>query len=559
MSRERLGTPLSPGAGLNRLTLCFADADIERDFRLQRAEASRPILRRFIIFMVVLAAVVETGVRHKLAAARAAGVPVPPQLDMSGEGLVVAAGLALVLVLFTLSRRLVPYLHGATAVCMAGLVLVDHFHSLQIPASYALYGTLLNLVVVYVASQLRFALATVLGIATTLLHLGSVCARHRQLLESDAALQLQMGLTAMVLFCTNLLLMFITHQRELLARLAYHRARLLEQRTLELEGALESLKRAELQLVETEKQATVGRLVAGILHEMNTPLGALSSATQTLQRGLERLRRLSGDEASPVAATDGAPRSPRRAEESRVLLEAAERLTGVQVASGRRIREVVEDLRQFVALDHSALQTFDVRGGLETAVALTRPNLPSGVTLELDVPPCPVWVKGFPAKLNQVFLNLLRNAVSSFDAAAPGSAERAAIVVSARVSGGRVGIEVRDTGRGIAPEQLERIFDLDFSRHGPRVKLHLGLPASRGVVEAIGGKLTLESRLGQGSTAMIELPLEETPKSAAALTPAPSPIAERAPPAARVHPVAPTVPQVTSSVPPAPPRAIPSL
>lgn len=517
---------------LNRLSLCFLDAATERDFRLQRAEASRAILRRFIIFMVVLVAFITTGIRHKLGVARAAGMPVPPQLDMGGEALAIAASLALILFLATLSRRFVPYLHTVTAACMMGLVLVDNVHSVQLPLAYALYGTILNLVVLYVASQLRFATASVLGVVSSLMYLCCIGGRNAPQFQSDPVLQLQMGVAVMALCCANLLLMFVTHQRELSARLAYYRARLLEQRTSELEAALSHLKQAELQLVENEKQATVGRLVAGILHEMNSPLGALSSATQTLERGLERLRtRL---ERSVETVTAGGELPDPETELLRSLA-AAQRLTSVQTASGERIRQVVEGLRQFVSLDQAALHVADVRSGLTTAVELIRPGLPAGVSLELEVPERPIWVKCFPARLNQVFLNLLKNAANALgDAALRGEAPnahggasneapRGRIVVTAAVARGRLRIEVRDTGPGIEPERLQNIFDLDFSRQGSRVKLRLGLPASRGAVEAIGGKLTLESEIGRGSAAIIELPLAETPRGALATAPGNTP------------------------------------
>ena len=253
------------GAALNPLTLCFLDPNTESHFRLQRAEASRAILRRFILFMVVLVALATTGIHRKLEIARAAGLPIPPQLDMGGEGLVFGGAIGLLLFASTLSRRFVPYLHTFTAVCMAGLVLVDTSHAKHIPLAYALNGTLMNLVVVYIASQLRFAVASVLGVASSLSYLCCITALNATALEASPDLQLQMGVTVTVLACANLLLMFVTHQRELSARLAYHRARLLEQRGAELEAALKSLQQAEAQLVENEKQATVGRLVAGIL------------------------------------------------------------------------------------------------------------------------------------------------------------------------------------------------------------------------------------------------------------------------------------------------------
>jgi len=280
----------------------------------------------------------------------------------------------------------------------------------------------------------------------------------------------------------------------------------------------------------------VGRLVAGILHEMNTPLGALSSSTQTLERGLRRLRAL---------VLPGAGRSDSREAEIAGTLAAAERLASVQAASGQRIREVVEGLRQFVALDRAELQVADARAGLETAVALIRPGLPPGVSVRLELPGRPIWVQCFPAKLNQVFLNLLKNAASAFEGASP----EGEIVVSTRVRSGRLQLEVRDTGRGIEPERLPRLFELDFSRQGSRVKLSLGLPSSRGVVEAIGGTLRIDSELGRGTAVRIELPLgpapfaaaEEPPPVSAPPSSAELPASSEAPAAVAISPrVAPT-------------------
>lgn len=537
------------GAALNPLTLGFLDPATEHHFRLQRAEASRAILRRFILFMVVLVGLAATGIHRKLEIARAAGLPIPPQLDMGGEGLLFAGGIGLLLFLSTLSRRFVPYLHTFTAVCMAGLVLVDTWHAMHIPLAYALNGTLMNLVVLYIASQLRFAVASVLGVASSLSYLCCSTALNARVLESSPDLQLQMGVTVTVLACANLLLMFVTHQRELSARLAYHRARLLEQRGAELEAALRSLQQAEVQLVENEKQATVGRLVAGILHEMNTPLGALASSTQTLTRGLERVRALLAARApSAVGALAVAGGRSEPPGELDATLLAAERLTAVQAQSGQRIRDVVEGLRQFVSLDRTELQLADVRAGLETAVALVRPSLPPGVRLRLDAPSCPIWVRCFPAKLNQVFLNLLKNAVAAFEGPAPDGE----IVVSTRVVAGQLSLCVRDTGRGIEPERLPHLFELDFSRQGSRVKLSLGLPSSRGVVEAIGGTLRIESELGVGTAVWVELPLgpapfvvpsEAVPPSSGVSSPAPSAMpAAAASAAGAAAPAAPAVP-----------------
>jgi signal transduction histidine kinase len=120
-------------------------------------------------------------------------------------------------------------------------------------------------------------------------------------------------------------------------------------------------------------------------------------------------------------------------------------------------------------------------------------------------------------------------------------------VVSTAVRAGRVLLEVRDDGRGIAAERLAHLFDLDFSRQGSRVKLSLGLPSSRGVVEAIGGTLRIDSELGRGTAVRIELPLgpapfaEDAPPASASPSSAGVPESSEAPAAVAISPrVAPT-------------------
>ncbi len=478
---------------LSPLTLCFRDKAVEAEFRLQRAEASRGVLRRFVVLMVVLVAFMMLGMGHKLQLAQKAGLPIPPQLvEVHASGLAVAKGLALILFVATLFKRWVPWLHLTTLCCMAGLVLVDHWHSRNLPPLYALNGVVLNLVVVYIASQLRFAAASALGIAGSALHVLHLLSMARAL--PNAAFELQMGYSVSVLVCANVLLMFVTHQRELSARVAYYRARELEQRRFELESALGQLKEAELRLVEKERQTTAGRLVAGLLHELNTPLGALFSATQTLEGALRRLA------SSPAELGGAGARKP---------LSACWRLLGVQRQSGERIRTVVEDLKQFVSLEKSQLHVVDVRVGLRTAVQILRAEVPGAARIELQLPGEPLWVRCYPARLNQVFTSLLNNAVAS----GRGLSGALGIEVAARVVAGRLSVEVVDTGCGIEPARLRGIFDLGFSRQGSRIKLGLGLPASRGAVEEIGGRIHLESEVGVGTRVALDLPLAQVDAS----------------------------------------------
>lgn len=474
---------------LNPVTLCFKDAPAERDFRTYHAKLARRQLRRFLAFIVVLSALTTVFVQHHLLHARARGVDLREDwLNLSSSAAMWISGLLLgLLFVATFFERLVMQLQKLTFVCFAALLVIDQGYSSGIPLAYAVSGALVNLAVIYTALQLRFFVATLLGVGFTFLHV-AVTFYLYQPWDASAEVQLQVVMNLTLLVAFNLMLMFITHQRELNARTAFASERTVAQRSQQLERALRGLKEAEAQLVESEKQAAVGRLLAGVLHEFNTPLGALNSATDTLERLLRRTRQL-----APAAS-------------SRKQLDNAMRLVDLQQQTGRRLAGVVDDFRRFVGTDSSAHRKYDLRAALSTALSLVGPSL-SNVDVSAHLPPGPVMVHGPIERLNQALLDLLQNAAASFT---EDSERPRQLTVTLQAEAGLAEMLLKDTGRGIEQERLASLFELDFSHTGRRVKLHMGLPASRKAVEEAGGTIHVESQLGLGTSVRVRLPLAES-------------------------------------------------
>lgn len=480
---------------LKPLSLCFEDEPTEREYRAFHAANARRQLQRFVIFICVLSMVLSELIRYRLAKAQDAGFPGLPDWSAPDFAILTSMLLAGALLFSTCSRRLQPHLQVITMVCYGGLLLLDQWMTLRLPLVYTLSWALINLAIILTALQLRFLQATAMGFAFTVVHLAAMMYVH-QPWQASVALQLSFAINSITLAGFNLMLMFVAHQRALNSRMAFARSREIAVRSKELENALDTIQRAEAQLIESEKQATVGRLVAGILHEVNNPIGALNSATDSLGRALHK-------------AQSGNPAERRRA------LSLAPQLLTVQNQSTKRLEELVNGLSQFVSLDKEEKRAADVRTGVRTAAALLQPMLAENVTFELELPADAVWVHCFPDRLNQAVFSILQNAAAAFDTSTQNPKIRCVVRTGPKTD--QCFIEVRDNGRGISAERQRQLFDVGFSHQGSRVKLHLGLPTSRKIVDELGGNLTLASAPGKGTFVEIRLPCCAAPAEAVPL------------------------------------------
>jgi signal transduction histidine kinase len=248
----------------------------------------------------------------------------------------------------------------------------------------------------------------------------------------------------------------------------------------QLTATLAELRQAQAQLVQSEKMAALGNLVAGIAHEINTPLGAITSNTDVVLRGLGKL-------APDVPAS--------RAN----VLQLLDDLLRTNAEACQRIAVIVRNLRDFARLDEAEWKTADLREGLDSTLALVAHLHRGRIDIVRGYGEAPL-VACHPGQLNQVFMNLLVNAIQAIEG-------RGTIRIRLRADGQDVRVDVEDTGCGIAPEHLTRVFDPGFTTKGVGVGTGLGLAICHRIVAAHGGTIGVTSRPGGGSVFSVRLPL----------------------------------------------------
>lgn len=268
------------------------------------------------------------------------------------------------------------------------------------------------------------------------------------------------------------------------ARLYENLEEKVQERTAELTQTLRELRETQAQLVQSEKMAALGDLVAGVAHEINTPLGAVSSNVDLTARIVAKVRDV-------VAAAPDAGAAGRH-------LERAAQLAEVSREACRRIGEIVRSLRNFARLDEAERKPADLHEGLESTLTLAHHLLKDRIAIRREFGELPA-VDCHPNQINQVFLNLIVNAAQATE----GTAE---IVLRTRAAAGEVHVEVADRGCGIKPENLARIFDPGFTTKGVGVGTGLGLAISYRIVRDHGGRIEVESEVGRGSTFRVILP-----------------------------------------------------
>ena len=267
----------------------------------------------------------------------------------------------------------------------------------------------------------------------------------------------------------------------------------LQQANEELEKKVEKrtreLRQKQAQLVQSEKMASLGQLVAGVAHEINTPLGALSSNVDISRRLAERMQNL---------LSDGDSESLEREELTDPVKRIME-LNRINETATKRILAIVDSLRRFARLDEAELDEVDIHEGIENTLTLLQHELKTRIEVRRDYGDIP-RINCFPNHLNQAFMNLLVNAVHAIQG--PGQ-----ILVKTRFRNDSAVIEIRDTGTGIPEENLERIFDPGFTTKQSGVGTGLGLSIVYQIIQDHRGKVEVESRVGQGSTFRLTLPV----------------------------------------------------
>ncbi len=264
----------------------------------------------------------------------------------------------------------------------------------------------------------------------------------------------------------------------------------LKGKNLELARLLEELKATQAQLVQSEKMAALGSLVAAIAHEINSPLGAIQSSSDVALRCADRIE--AAMESHPSA--EDLKSEPALRSSLRALRE-----NGQAAASAvARIGRIVRSLKSFAHTDQADYQKIDLRQSLDDTLALLEPEFRGRIEVVRNYGDIPMLFC-YPAELNQVFMNLLRNSSEAIESSGR-------ITLTARCDDHFVFLEVADTGRGITPAQIPRLFNPSFSREGRRMKAAIGLFTCLNIVQKHGGEIRAESEAGYGARFTVVLP-----------------------------------------------------
>lgn len=293
-----------------------------------------------------------------------------------------------------------------------------------------------------------------------------------------------------------------------------------QERTQELEQANASLQAEQAeqkrlidkladtrsQLVQSEMMAAVGQLAAGVAHEINNPLGYIVSNIAVMQRYVESLLAAlgrQGDLLAPWLADD-----PELSEKLKLVEEEIDLpfiredfppLIRDSLDGLARVRQIVQDLREFSCVDRKDWQAVDLNRCLQSTLAIMANDFGERISISCDFGELPVVTCNSP-QLNQVFRNLLLNAVQAIE----GKGE---ICLSTRVSGDAVEIDIADSGHGIAPENLDRVFEPFFSTRSVGQGMGLGLAVAYHLLKRHGGSISVSSELEKGSRFVLRLPI----------------------------------------------------
>lgn len=263
----------------------------------------------------------------------------------------------------------------------------------------------------------------------------------------------------------------------------------------QLQERLDELARQNRQLEEcllqNEKMAALGQLLAGVAHEINTPLAALASNNDLFIRTFAKLRAILADPATPATVRD----HPQLTK----MLENIENLNDINHTAAERIVTLVSSLRSFARIDQPEKETIDIRESIESTLTLVHHELKNRIAVirdYQDVSLCTCHVN----QLNQVLLNLLVNAAHAIEG-------KGTITIRLRQTGGQLLIEIADTGKGIPDNIRDRIFEPGFTTKKTDKGTGLGLSIARRIVEAHGGTISFDSEVGVGTTFRLKLPV----------------------------------------------------
>ncbi len=269
-----------------------------------------------------------------------------------------------------------------------------------------------------------------------------------------------------------------------------------QERTSELEAALQNLKSAQSKLIQVEKMATLGKLVAGVAHELNNPIGAVSSAADSLERCATKLTLLlqQSQDIEELKQNSVYHRCTKILQESNKTVQ----------SSTNRLSALIANLKRFARLDGAEFEKVNLHQALDNVLLLIRHEWADRIKVEKQYDSIPE-IYAFPDQINQALMSLLLFSIQSMT-------QGGSILLETRSESGSgiqeyVSIKIKDSGEHLSSQELASLFDPNFSSQGSRMSMGLELSHVHYIVTHHRGSIDISNRQGPGRCVTLHLPV----------------------------------------------------
>lgn len=301
------------------------------------------------------------------------------------------------------------------------------------------------------------------------------------------------------------------YEREKTARLAAEK--LLDEKTREVQSSMstiqyqfDELKKAQGQLVQSEKMASLGQLAAGVAHEINNPIGFVISNVSTLNEYAEVLRTFIEKSLAYIDTPEDSVRNElagiSKAEDLPFVVEDIMTIVKDAQEGLTRVKDIVANLKQFARTDEDESEAFDLNDNIENTIKVAWNELKYHATLIKEFDDSLPQAFGHPGQVNQVILNMLVNAAQAIESDGE-------IRIRTKATDQHIVLEIEDNGCGMPDDVQAKIFDPFFTTKPVNVGTGLGLSISYGIIEKQGGKIEVRSEVGKGTCFTILLPIAD--------------------------------------------------
>lgn len=277
----------------------------------------------------------------------------------------------------------------------------------------------------------------------------------------------------------------------------------LEATNRSLYSTISQLNETQSQLVASEKMASLGVLTAGIAHEINNPVNFIYTGINSLRKDYEELigyvEKIDNLIREENSLLEQAEQIKKDADYDEIKEIIPQTIDDIKIGA-ERAAEIIRGLRNFSKIDRDAMQVFNIHEGIDSALLLLRNKFKNHITIKKNYGPLPM-IECYPGKLNQVFLNIIGNSIDAIE-------KEGVIVIETTLVEDHIDISIKDTGKGIAPEIIDKIFDPFFTTKSVGKGVGLGLSISFGIIKEHNGKIDVKSETNNGTIFTISLPCE---------------------------------------------------